>query len=73
MWYIDYFICNKNYCSFIIRNIFKNNNITPIIPFNNRNTKNKIKKLIKILNKFGNLKILNKFGVMKNILRNTKD
>jgi hypothetical protein len=74
--HINYFICDKGYCSSIIRNIFKNNNITPIIPFNNRNTKNKnkIKKLtqtekdkykrrIKIEHIFGNLKILNKFGV----------
>ena len=72
---IKYFICDKGYCSSITRNIFKNNEIVPIIPFNNRNTidKTKIKKLteaeknkyrrrIKIEHIFGNLKILNKLG-----------
>jgi hypothetical protein len=43
---MNYFIYDKGYCS-STRNIFKNNNITPIIPFNNRNTKdkNKLKKI----------------------------
>lgn len=74
--HMNYFICDKGYCSSTIRNIFKNNDIIPIIPFNNRNTKckNKIKKLtedeknkyrtrIKIEHVFGNLKILNKLGM----------
>jgi hypothetical protein len=76
MEHINFFICDKGYCSSIIRNILNNNNIIPIIPFNNRNTKDKskIKKLtdsekykykkrIRIEHIFGNLKILNKFGV----------
>ncbi len=68
MQYMNYFIYDKGYCS-STRNIFKNNNITPIIPFNNRNTKDKNKlKKINIKEKlrqniFGNLKILNKLGV----------
>jgi len=67
--YSKYFIADKGYCSSKIRNILINKNITPIIPFNIRNTKNinkinklsideknKYKKRIKIEHIFSNLK-----------------
>ena len=76
MKHIKYFICDKGYCSSILRNLFKNNNIDPIIPYNNRNTKdiNKLKEIsssenikylerIKIEHIFGQLKIFNKLGL----------
>ncbi len=72
---IKYFICDKGYCSSLIREYLKINNIRPIIPFNIRNTKNKYKirklsiddkkkykKRIRIEHIFGQLKINNKLG-----------
>ena len=73
--YIKYFFADKDYCSKNIRKILRDNGIHPIIDYNNRNTKDELKKryLTKEENKlytkriyiehiFGNYKFFPKLG-----------
>jgi hypothetical protein len=50
---VNFFIADKGYCSSNIRELLKNKNVEPIIPFNKRNTKD-INKIIKLSDKQNN-------------------